>query len=173
LSVAEPLRAGALALALTLAAAPARGQSAEGDEFRYGNAGTSEVSLLLGFSSGAIAFGGGFRYFVVEGVAPGVEAAFTRADGFSQGFTFPSIRVVPLRLSSFALVATARAGRVFFSGHRDGWAYGGDAGVLIFFSRHVGLELGYELLQLAPSAFCADLSSCLLRRPVVGVRIAF
>jgi len=173
--LAEPRRTVALGLAVALLVFPGRvdAQPDDSDDFRYGNAGTSEVSLLLGFSSDALAVGGGFRYFVVDGVAPGLETAFTRADGFTQGFAFPSVRVVPLRLDSFALVVTARAGRVFLSQHRDGWAYGGDAGVLIFLSRHVGLELGYELLKLGPTAFCADLSSCLLRRPVFGVRIAF
>jgi hypothetical protein len=141
--------------------------------FRYGDAGTSEVSLLLGFSSGTVAFGGGFRHFVFDGVAPGVEAAVTRADGLTQGFTFPSVRFVPLRTESVALVLTARAGRVFLSSHVDGWAYGGDAGVLIFFSRHVAFELGYEVLRLAPGTFCADLTTCTIQRPVVGVRIVF
>ena len=82
--------------------------------------------------------------------------------------------MVPLRVASVALVRDARAaGRVFLSSHVDGWAYGGDAGVLIFFSRHAGLELGYEVLKLAPGSFCGDLSTCLLQRPVLGVRLAF
>jgi hypothetical protein len=173
-------RAPASRLALPLAilawlsrAGLAAAQPAEADSFRYGDAGTSEVSLLLGFSSGSVAFGGGFRHFVLERIAPGLEAAVTRADGFTQGFAFPSLRVVPLRLASLALVVTGRAGRVFLSSHADGWAYGGDAGVLIFFSRHAGLELGYEVLRLAPGRFCGDLSTCLLRRPVIGVRLAF
>jgi hypothetical protein len=109
----------------------------------------------------------------VNGVAPGLEASVTRADGFTQGFAFPSVRVVPFQVSSVALVLTARAGRVFLSDHIDGWAYGGDAGVLIFFSQHAELELGYEVLRLAPGSFCNDLSSCLLQRPVLGLRIVF
>ena len=143
------------------------------DDLQYGKAGTSEVNILLGFSSGEVAFGGGFRHFVVDRVAPGLEASVTRSDGFTQGFTFGSVRFVPFQVSSVALVLTARAGRVFLSDHIDGWAYGGDAGVLIFFSQHAGLELGYEVLRLAPGSFCADLSTCVLQRPVLGVRIVF
>jgi hypothetical protein len=166
----------ALALVLTLALNGTAALAAEPEEDQgvlYGSAGSSEVSLLFGFSSGNVAAGGGFRHFVFEGVAPGVEASVTRADGFTQGFAFPSLRVVPLRLSSVALVITARAGRVFLSSHVDGWAYGGDAGVIIFFSRNAGFELGYEVLKLAPDSFCRDLSSCLVQRPVVGLRLVF
>jgi hypothetical protein len=167
-----PLAPSLAALLLTgnLAAAA---EPPEEDVYRYADAGTSEVNVLLGASSRSVVFGGGFRHFVLDQVAPGLEAVFTRADGVSQAFVFPSLRVVPLRLASFALVVTARAGRVFLSDHIDGWAYGGDAGVLIFFSRHVGLEIGYEVLKLAPASFCRDLTDCLLRRPVVGVRIGF
>jgi hypothetical protein len=149
------------------------GVEAEDGPRRYADQGTSEVSLLLGVSSEGVAFGGGFRHFVVTGVAPGVEGAVYRADGITQGFTFGSLRVVPLRFDSFALVVTGRAGRVFLSDHSDGWAFGGDAGVLMFFSQHVGLELGYEVLKLAPDSFCADLSDCVLQRPVLGVRVSF
>ena len=158
--------------------APGRPAGAQDDDDqgplrRYGDAGTSEASLLLGASSQGIAFGGGFRHFVVDALAPGIEAAVYRVDGVTQGFTFGSLRVVPLRFSRFALVLTGRAGRMYMSEHADGWAYGGDAGVIMFFSPNVGLELGYEVLQLAPDSFCADLSDCVLKRPVLSVRITF
>jgi hypothetical protein len=140
---------------------------------RYGDAGTAEVNVLLGLSSAGLAFGGGFRYFVVDAIAPGVEAAVYRVDDVSYGYTFGSLRVVPLRFEKFALVLTGRAGRVFLSDHVDGWAYGGDAGVVFLLGRHVGLELGWEVLRLAPASFCADLDDCTLQRPVLGVRIVF
>jgi hypothetical protein len=120
-----------------------------------------------------VAFGGGFRHFVIDAVAPGLEAAVYRVDGQTQGFTFGTLRVVPLRFERFALVLTGRAGRVFLSDHVDGWAYGGDAGVIMFFNPHIGLELGYEILQLAPASFCEDQSTCVLKRPVISVRITF
>jgi hypothetical protein len=141
---------------------------------RYGDAGTAEVSILLGASSDGFAVGGGFRYFVMDAVAPGVEASIERTHGFTQGFTFASVRVVPLRLASFALVATARGGHVFLSDHADGWAVGGDVGVLMMLSPHAGLELGYEVLKLLPASFCADFEGgCVLQRPVIGLRITF
>jgi hypothetical protein len=140
---------------------------------RYGDAGTSEINVLLGLSSAGIAFGGGFRHFVVDGVAPGVEGAVYRVDGVTYGYTFGSVRVVPLRFEKFALVLTGRAGRVYLSDHSDGWAYGGDAGVVFLLGKHVGLELGWEVLRLAPASFCADLEDCVVQRPVLGVRIVF
>jgi len=50
---------------------------------------------------------------------------------------------------------------------------GGDLGLLYFPSPHVGLEIGYEILQLLPDSFCEDLNSCVIRRPVLGLRIIF
>ena len=44
---------------------------------RYGDRGTPELALGLGYSSlsGFLA-AGGFRYFVLDGVVPGVEATY-------------------------------------------------------------------------------------------------
>lgn len=151
----------------------ARAQDEEEAPQRYGDSGTSEANVLLGISSEGVAFGGGFRHFVLDAVAPGVEAAVYREDGITEGFTFASLRLVPLRFEKVALVLTGRAGRMYISEHIDGWAYGGDAGVLFLLSRHVGLEIGYEVLQLAPASFCEDLVTCVLKRPVLGVRIVF
>ena len=170
--MARRLALGALLATMVAVASTARAQEAEGGA-RYGDTGTSEVSLLLGVSSGGFAVGAGFRYFVIDAIAPGVEAAFYRANGTSQGFTFASLRVVPLRFASVALVATGRGGRVYLSNHSDGWAVGGDLGVIAFFSAHVGLEVGYEVLKLLPASFCADLTSCVLRQPVFGLRVTF
>jgi hypothetical protein len=164
---------GALLAAVVAAASPAARAQEEDGGSRYGDAGTSEVSLLLGVSSGGFALGAGFRHFVVDAVAPGVETSFYRAHGTSQGFTFASVRVVPLRLSSVAFVLTGRGGRVYLSDHADGWAVGGDAGVLAFLSAHVGLEVGYEVLKLLPASFCSDLTSCVLHQPVFGLRVTF
>ena len=85
----------------------------------------------MGLSSAGVAFGGGFRHFVVDALAPGVEGAVYRVGGVTYGYTFGSLRVVPLRFEKFALVLTGRAGRVYLSEHSDGWAYGGDAGVRV------------------------------------------
>jgi hypothetical protein len=164
---------GAFVAALVLAAAGRASAQEDAPDGRYGDGGTSEISLLLGISSNGWAAGGGFRYFVVDALAPGVEASVERSHGLTQGFTFASLRVVPLRFASFALVLTGRGGRVFLSDHADGWAVGGDVGVLFMTSPHVGFELGYEVLKLLPESFCADFASCVLQRPVLGVRITF
>jgi hypothetical protein len=172
----RPARAAAVTAALLGLgrAAPAAAQPSDAAlARRYGDAGSAEVSLLLGFSSEGWAAGGGFRYFVVDMLAPGVEASVERDHGLTQGFTFASLRLVPLRFASAALVLTGRAGRVFLSDHADGWAAGGDLGVLLMLSPQVGLEIGYEVLRLLPDSFCADFVSCVLQRPVLGVRITF
>lgn len=142
---------------------------------QYGDAGTSEASLLLGFSSGGgFGLGAGYRYFVVDGVAPGAEASYFHVDGREQGWLLRSLRLVPVRLSSFALALTGRAGRVLLSDHSDGWAAGGQASlVLASAGGHVGFEVGVDILRLFPASFCADLSTCTLVRPILGLRVIF
>ena len=51
---------------------------------RYGDQGTSELALGLGYSSqsGFLA-AGGYRYFVLDGVAPGVEATYLEGASWS------------------------------------------------------------------------------------------
>jgi hypothetical protein len=140
---------------------------------RYGDQGTSEIAVGLGYSSSSgFLAAGGFRYFVVDGVAPGFEGTYVRggATAGSYGLALASLRVVPVRTSSIALVLTARAGRVFLADHDDGWGAGLGAGVIISLGRGAGLELGYEFLRLLPASFCGDLSTCVLQGPVLGIR---
>lgn len=143
---------------------------------RYGDRGMPEVALGLGYSSvtGFLA-AGGFHYFVLDGVAPGVEGSYVSggSDGSAYGLALVSLRVVPLRASSFALVLTGRGGRVFLADHGDGWGVGGAAGVIVRMGSNVGLELGYEYLRLVPASFCADLARCTLQGPVLGLRLMF
>jgi hypothetical protein len=169
-----PTRALAAAVCTLALLAPAPALAQDDLAPRYGDAGTSEISVLLGAGSGGWGAGAGFRYFVLDGVAPGLEGSYEHASGaLDSGFAMASLRVVPLRFASFALVLTARGGRVFLSDHADGWAVGGDAGILLMLSPHAGLELGYEVLKLLPESFCSDLSTCVLQRPVIGVRFTF
>ncbi len=143
---------------------------------RYGDAGTSEIAIGLGYTAGAGFLGaGGFRHFVVDAVAPGLEATYISGGSvFSTfGMVMGSLRLVPIRTGSFALVLTGRAGRVFLADHSAGWGAGGGAGVIVFLGANVGLELGYELLRLLPASFCADLETCVIQRPVVGLRLSF
>jgi hypothetical protein len=143
---------------------------------QYADQGTSEVSVGIGYSSiaGFLA-AGGFRYFVVDGLAPGVEGTWVAGGSqvSSYGLALASLRGVPLRGSRAALVLTVRAGRVFLSDHEDGWGAGGGAGVIIPLGGLAGVELGYEALRLLPASFCADLSTCWLQGPVIGLRLGF
>src|SRR5450432_1269052 len=141
-----------------------------------GDRGTSEIALGLGYSSDSgFAAAAGFRYFVIDRVAPGVEASYDSGGSrFSAvGMLLGSLRLMPIRTQSVALVLTGRAGRVLLADHVDGWGAGGGAGVILLFGGGVGLELGYEALRLFPGHFCADLSSCVIQGPVLGIRLTF
>lgn len=166
------MKSAVIALVVLAAAAPVRAQEVDPGP-RYGDAGTSEISLGIGISSDGFGAGLGYRYFVLDAVAPGAEVQIDRVGGMTQGMALASLRVVPLRLGTLSLVLTGRAGRVFLSDHVDGWGYGGEIGVLVGLSPHAWLELGYQVLKLAPASFCADLSDCLLQEPVIGLRLVF
>jgi hypothetical protein len=143
---------------------------------RYGDRGTSEIGIGLGYSS-LYGFGGGasFRYFVVDGVAPGLEGSYISggSSGLAYGMAVAALRLVPVRTGNIALVLTGRAGRMFMADHVDGWLAGGAGGVIYMFSGGLGLEVGLELMRLLPASFCADLRSCVILRPIVGFRLAF
>jgi hypothetical protein len=143
---------------------------------RYGDKGSIELGLGLTYSSEAgFAAAASARYYVVDGVAPGVESTFVAGGTAASryGVLLGALRVVPLRVSSIALAVTGRAGRVFVGDHVDGWGLGGAASVLFLFSPTVGLELGYEFLRLLPATFCADLDGCVIRGPIIAVRFGF
>lgn len=155
-------------------AAPARAVAPDEPEPRfYGDAGTSEVSVQLGFGSNYFAGGAGLRYFVIDGLAPGFEASYQSFHGVGQGLVMGSLRLAPLRFGSVLLVATARAGRMFISDHDSGWAVGGDVGLLLLVSPHIAFEVGYGFLKLLPDSFCADLSDCTIYQPTLGLRVTF
>ncbi|HTA19412.1 MAG TPA: hypothetical protein VK989_08975 [Polyangia bacterium] len=140
----------------------------------YGYRGMSELSLALGYSSDSgLLAGGGYRRFVFTGVAPGAEASVQTGAGTTIGLVLATLRLAPIRTRQFAFVVTGRGGRVLLSHHDDGWGAGVGAGVIISLAANVGLELGYDVLWLLPTAFCADLSACTLQGPVIGLRLSF
>jgi hypothetical protein len=141
----------------------------------YGHKGMSEASLALGYSSASGYLGGaGYRYFVVDGLAPGLEASVQSGVGRTLGMLLGSLRLAPVRMRQVAVVLTGRAGRILVSHHDDGWGAGVGAGVIWFVAPNAGLELGYEVLWLMPHSFCADLSSsCTVQGPVIGLRFSF
>jgi hypothetical protein len=140
---------------------------------RYGDRGTSEIALGLGYSSVSGFLGaGGFRYFVIDRLAPGFEGTYVHGGTSvpSYGLALASLRFVPVQSSSVALLLTGRTGRVFLANHADGWGLGAGAGILIPIGGGAGIEIGYEFLRLLPASFCADLSTCVLHGLVLGVR---
>jgi hypothetical protein len=143
---------------------------------RYGDKGSMEIGIGIGYSTetGFVGAASG-RYYVIDRVAPGIEGTFVagNSDASRYGLLLAALRVLPVRVYSLALVLTGRAGRVLLGDHPDGWGVGGAAGVLFLFSPYVGLELGYEALQLLPSSFCADLESCWIHGPVIAIRFGF
>lgn len=141
---------------------------------RYGDRGTSELALGLGYSSSAgFLAAGGLRFFVIDGVAPGIEGTYVSGGrgGSAYGLLLAGVRVVPLRTPSVALVLTGRGGRVFLGDHEDAWGVGGEVGAILMLGAGAGLELGYEVLRLLPGRVCADLDTCLLQGPVIGLRL--
>ena len=133
-----------------------------------------ELALALGYTqqSGFVG-GGGFRRFVADGVGPGLEASIQKSGDLTASLVLASLKLVPFRSDSAALVITGRGGRVLLSDHQDGWGAGVGAGVILFFSPGVGLELGYSVLWLLPARFCADLTSCKIQGPELGLRVMF
>jgi hypothetical protein len=143
---------------------------------RYGDQGMPEIGIGLGYSQAIGVVGAGaFRYFVIDGVAPGIEATYVSGGTVARqsGLLMAALRLVPVRTGSFALLLTGRGGRVLLGDHADGWGAGGAAGVLILFAPTAGIEIGYEVLRLYPASFCADLASCYIQGPVVGFRFGF
>lgn len=138
----------------------------------YGDKGMPELAIGAGYSSdtGFLA-AAGFRYFVMNGVAPGVEGTYVSgATGQpAYGLALASLRLVPLSTPRVALAVTGRAGRVFLVHGDDGWAAGGEVGIILMMGAGAGLEIGYEALRLLPASFCSR--DCWIQGPVIGLRI--
>jgi hypothetical protein len=168
----------ALALLLALQGTPDP-PAAEAPPPRYGDQGTSHFGLTLGLGSsgGGFAWAGGldYGYFLLDGVAPGIDAEVSGgSDLLTSGLVLGTLRLVPIRTTSISVFLIGEGGRVLLSSHPDGWALGGGGGLIYFTSAHVGLQLSYVALRLTPSSFCSDLSSgCTLQNFGVGIVLAF
>jgi hypothetical protein len=160
---------------LPLAPPPHSHPSVPPPPHRYGDPGSTELALALGYTKQTGFFGGGgYRRFIISGLAPGIEASVQRSDGQpTTGLVLASLKLVPARGEMAALIITGRAGRAFMAQHDDGWAAGGSLGVIVFLSPGVGLEIGYSILWLLPDRFCADLVSCRIEGPELGLRVVF
>jgi hypothetical protein len=141
---------------------------------RYADQGTSHLGVALGLGTGSGGFawlaGGEYGYFVVGGLAPGVDAQVSGGTGRpTVGLTLGTLRLLPFRSDVVSLVLIGRGGRVYLSDHPDGWGVGGGAGLIFFSGARVGFQIGYDVLRLTPSSFCADLSSCTLQGLSLGL----
>jgi hypothetical protein len=130
----------------------------------YGRRHSMQLGLSLGLGSGTggmrYAGGAGFGYFVVTGVAPGVDSSVNGgADVLTTETLTGTLRLVPIRTGAFAFFLIGRAGRLFMHNHADAWGAGGGAGVVIATGGNVGLQLSYEILSLWPYGHCSDLAS--------------
>jgi hypothetical protein len=141
----------------------------------YGDQGTSHIGLVLGLGGGSGGFawaaGANYGYFIIDGVAPGIDAEVSGGTNqLTAGLVLGTLRLVPIRTSSMSLFVIGRGGRVMLSDHPDGWGLGGGGGIIFFTGPHLGLQLTYDILRLTPSSFCNNLSNgCTLQGFGVGV----
>jgi hypothetical protein len=142
---------------------------------RYGDQGTSHIGFTLGLGGGGggFAWAGGlnYGYFVLDGLAPGIDGEVSGGTGLlTAGLVLGTLRLVPVRTESLSLFLIGRGGRVMLSSHPDGWGAGGGAGIIYFTSPHVGLQLTYDVLRLFPSSFCGDLAhACTMQGLGIGI----
>jgi hypothetical protein len=168
------------AASITGAAGLARAQDPVPDEGGgYGRRHSVHLGLSLGVGSGTngmrYAGGAGFGYFLVTGVAPGLDVSINGGSGLlTTSALTGTLRLVPLRLPGFALFLIGRAGRLFIASHADVWGAGGGAGAVIAAGGNLGLIISYEVLGLWPSDSCADLASgCRLDSFGLGLVLGF
>src|SRR4051812_36598478 len=167
-----------LALLCALAGEPSTPAEAPAPA-RYGDRGTSHfgLGLGLGLGSGKFQAAGGFDYgyFVLDGVAPGIEAQVSGGTGLlTTGLLLGNLRLVPLRTSALSAFIIGRGGRVLIAHHQDGWGVGGGAGVIFFTGGRVGIQITYDVLRLLPAGVCADLSGgCTMQGLSLGLVMGF
>jgi hypothetical protein len=166
-----------LLLALQVIPAPPPAEAAPPP--RYGDQGSSHLGLVLGLGGGGggVRWAGGvdYGYFVLDGVAPGVDTQVAGGTGLlTTGMLLGTLRLVPVRTDWISFFLVGRAGRVLLSSHDDGWAAGGGAGLIYFTGARIGLQLSYDILELLPASFCADLSGgCVVQGLQVGIVAGF
>jgi hypothetical protein len=130
----------------------------------YGRRGSTHLGLSLGIGSGTggMRYAGGAElgYFLVDRVAPGVDARISGGSGvLTTGMLTGTLRLVPVRTRDFAFFLIGRAGRLLIASHNDVWGAGGGGGVIVATGGNLGLLISYEILGLWPSRSCSDLAS--------------
>jgi hypothetical protein len=95
----------------------------------------------------------GYRRFVADGVGPGVAASYYSFGALEQVWLGASLRLVPLRAGRVGVAVTPEAARVFVWGYSDGWALGGNAALILTFTRRFSAEAGAEVFFFPPASF--------------------
>jgi len=142
--------------------------------------GDMEVSLGLGLSSGdggtQYALGGAFFYYVLPGLAPGVDVTVQGGSGIAtQTWALLPLKWVLYRSYDFAPYLVVEAGRIFIAdGVPDLWIAGGGPGFHLFSGRRVGLKAQVVFYQMFPSDRCEGfVDGCTGYLLGLGLSIAF
>jgi hypothetical protein len=118
--------------------------------------------LSLGFAAGGgeTTFAVGFRYgyFVVDGVAPGLEVVTTLSDRRPNTLELaPFVRLVPWRAYPVSPILIVKAGRLLVEALPDLWLVGGGGGLVWFSSPRVAFTIEAVYVRFLPEDQC---SSC-------------
>jgi hypothetical protein len=110
-------------------------------------AGTQQLGLILGIASGggdtAFSLGGSYGYYVLPGLAPGLQVVGTGASKSANTLEVsPYLRYVLYRSWDVSPFVIGKAGRLFVgSGLDDLTILGGGGGIVWFLSQRIGLQL--------------------------------
>jgi len=147
-----------LALLLLPALSPAAPPAAAPPEPRPFGRGSMSLGLVVGLSTGqgtAFALGGGFGYFVLPGLEPGVQLDVTfGTDRPTVTALMPYVRWVIWRSYLISPFIKAQAGRWFITDWDDVTVVGGGGGLVLFLSRLTGLQLEGAVYRLFPDGAC-------------------
>jgi hypothetical protein len=169
------------------AAAPALAQEDDGDpalddlrieEPRPFEQGDIELALVLGLGTGggetSYALGGAFAYYVLPGVAPGIDVTVRGgSDTTTQTWALLPVKWVLYRSYKFAPYLVAAGGRIFLADDfPDLWIAGAGPGFHVFWSGKVGLKAELLFYRLFPKDQCdAFAEGCVDYRLGIGIGI--
>ncbi len=116
------------------------------------------MGLVLGISTGqetAFTLGGGFGYFVLPGLEPGLQVDVTFSSRQPTVTSLlPYLRWMIWRSFAVSPFLKAQGGRWFISDNEDLSALGGGGGLVFFLSPLVGLQMEGLVFRLFPQEAC-------------------
>jgi len=137
------------------------------EERRPFEQGELELGLGFGYVSGgggsAYLLRGAFSYYVLPGLAPGLDVTYQGGDypGADQTWLLVPVKWVLYRSYDVSPYVIGQGGRIFLhdEGFDDLWIVGGGPGVYLFSSRRLGFFVQGIYYRLYPSDACADCSA--------------